>query len=44
VPYADDRELVMEILKFGADVEVLGPEILRAKVKGQIEAARKAYR
>ena len=44
VPYADDRELVMEILKFGPDVEVLGPEILRAKVKGQIEAARKAYR
>jgi len=44
VPYADDRELVMEILKFGADVEVLGPEILRAKVKGQIEAAREAYR
>ncbi|HTL25344.1 MAG TPA: YafY family protein, partial [Burkholderiales bacterium] len=25
VPYADDRELVMEVLKFGPDVEVLGP-------------------
>jgi predicted DNA-binding transcriptional regulator YafY len=44
VPYADDRELVMEILKFGADVEVLAPVVLRVKVKEQIEAARKAYR
>ena len=44
VPYADDRELIMEILKFGADVEVLSPVVLRVKVKEQIEAARKAYR
>lgn len=44
VPYADDRELVMEILKFGADVEVLAPEVLRAKVKQQLLAAGKVYR
>ena len=44
VPYADDRELVMEILKFGADVEVLGPETLRLKVKAQLDAARRSYR
>ena len=44
VPYADDRELVMEILKFGPDVEVLGPEVLRAKVKQQLQAAGRAYR
>jgi len=44
VPYADDRELVMEILKFGPEVEVLGPEALRATVKAQLEAARQAYR
>src|SRR5688572_21974858 len=43
VPYADDRELVMEILKFGADVEVLGPERLRKKISSQLEAARERY-
>jgi len=31
-PYADHRELIMDILKFGADVEVLGPATLRKKV------------
>ena len=25
VPYSDDRELVMDILKFGPEVEVRGP-------------------
>ncbi len=29
VPFADSRELLMDILKYGADVEVLGPEALR---------------
>jgi predicted DNA-binding transcriptional regulator YafY len=43
VPYADDRELVMEILKFGPDVEVLAPERLRRKIGAQLEAARKKY-
>ena len=31
-PYADHRELVMDILKFGADVEVLAPTDLRERV------------
>jgi predicted DNA-binding transcriptional regulator YafY len=39
IPYAHDRELLMEILKFGADVEVLGPEGLRTRV---VEALRNA--
>ena len=43
VPYADDRELVMEVLKFGPDVEVLGPESLRRKIRTQLQAARKPY-
>jgi len=43
VPYADDRELVMEILKFGADVEVLGPDVLRRKISKQLETARRKY-
>lgn len=36
VPYADDRELVMEVLRYGADVEVLGPPELREEVAGRI--------
>ena len=43
VPYADDRELVMEILKYGADVEVLAPPALRDKLKQQLELAGKRY-
>jgi len=36
LPYADDRELVMDILKFGADVEVLSPASLKKRVKTEI--------
>ena len=36
LPYADDRELIMDILKFGADVEVLGPAGLKRRVREQI--------
>ena len=43
VPYADDRELLMDILKFGADVEVLAPASLRAKVRDTLKAAAKRY-
>ncbi|MCF8174292.1 MAG: YafY family transcriptional regulator [Burkholderiaceae bacterium] len=31
-PYADHRELIMDILKFGADVEVLAPPDLRQRL------------
>jgi predicted DNA-binding transcriptional regulator YafY len=44
IPYADDRELVMEILKYGADVEVLAPPTLRHKVIEILMDAAKAYR
>lgn len=36
LPYADDRELIMDILKFGADVVVLGPAALKRRVKVEI--------
>ena len=36
LPYADDRELIMDILKFGAEVEVLGPAALKKRVKAEI--------
>jgi predicted DNA-binding transcriptional regulator YafY len=43
VPYANDRELVMEILKFGFDVEVLAPPSLRARVTETLKKAASAY-
>jgi predicted DNA-binding transcriptional regulator YafY len=44
LPYAEDRELVMEILKFGADVEVLAPSGLRQRVADALKAAAQRYR
>jgi predicted DNA-binding transcriptional regulator YafY len=43
IPYSREPELVMDILKYGADVEVLAPESLRAAVAAQITAAAKLY-
>lgn len=43
LPYADDRELVMDILKFGADVEVLSPAILKKRVKAEISRMTSRY-
>ena len=43
VPYSHDRELLMEILKFGADVEVLAPEALRRRVAESLKKAASRY-
>ena len=43
VPYADDRELVMEILKHGPDVEVLAPASLRKRVADSHKDAARRY-
>jgi predicted DNA-binding transcriptional regulator YafY len=43
IPYADDRELVMEILKYGADVEVVQPAALRERVGDAIRKAAQRY-
>jgi predicted DNA-binding transcriptional regulator YafY len=43
VPYSDPRELVMDILKYGADVEVVRPAALRRLVAGQLEKAARRY-
>jgi predicted DNA-binding transcriptional regulator YafY len=41
-PYSDDRELIGDIMRFGADVQVLEPKELRSKVqKGFLAAAAK---
>jgi predicted DNA-binding transcriptional regulator YafY len=43
VPFGQDRELQMEILRYGADVEVLGPEFLRDRVKAALSDALEGY-
>jgi predicted DNA-binding transcriptional regulator YafY len=44
VPYSDPRELVLDILRHGADVEVVAPEALRATVAGKLRGAADCYR
>jgi len=36
LPFSDTRELLMDILKYGADIEVLGPASLRAAVVDEV--------
>jgi len=43
IPYADHRELVMDILRYGPDVEVLGPDALREKVRKKLQESLKKY-
>jgi len=43
IPFREDQELVMDILRHGASVEVIAPEGLREKVAGQLRAAADIY-
>lgn len=43
IPFSDGRELVMDLLKFGSDVEVLAPESLRNAVVAEMKAALRRY-
>ena len=43
VPYHDARELVMDILRHGSEVEVIGPPPLRDKVISQLREAIHRY-
>lgn len=43
IPYADHRELIMDILKHGAHCEVLGPKGLREAVAGEVRKMAKRY-
>ena len=43
VPYRDERELVMDILRHGAEVEVIEPNALRDAVAKQLRAALGRY-
>jgi hypothetical protein len=44
IPFNDSRELIMDILKHGAEVEVIAPEFLREAVIKQIAAMQKMYK
>src|SRR5690606_2815880 len=43
VPYSDDRELIQDILRYGPEVEVLGPKSLRRKVAERLRKAVANY-
>jgi len=43
IPYSQDTELIMDILKHGPEVEVLEPPDLRRKVIDRIEAMGRVY-
>lgn len=43
LPYSTDQELLMEILRHGASVEVLEPAELRRKVRDEYKKAEKIY-
>jgi predicted DNA-binding transcriptional regulator YafY len=44
VPYSRPEELVMDILKYGPEVEVVGPKDLRGRVAKTLQAAAERYR
>lgn len=43
VPYSDDTELILDVLRYGPDVEVLAPESLRREVAERLHRAAQQY-
>lgn len=43
LPYSDPRELLMDILRYGPDVEILGPKELRNTARRLLEETLKHY-
>jgi len=43
LPYADDTELLMDVLRHGEHVEVVGPPVLRAAIQGRLARAAAHY-
>lgn len=43
VPYADDRELIMDILKYGGDCQVVEPKVLRDRVIAEFRRGLSQY-
>jgi predicted DNA-binding transcriptional regulator YafY len=44
IPYGDERELILDILRQGADCEVLSPDTLRSEVVRRLKDALKSYK
>ena len=43
IPFSDNRELVMDILRHGAEVKVIAPQKLRKRVEQELRSALKHY-
>lgn len=43
IPYSDERELIGDVLRFGADVEVIRPVELRKRIASVLAAALRKY-
>lgn len=43
IPYSDPRELIMDVLKYGEDAEVIRPKVLREQVANRLEKALGNY-
>jgi predicted DNA-binding transcriptional regulator YafY len=43
IPYSDERELMGDLLRFGADVEVMAPPDLRSRIKRALHEAVGRY-
>jgi predicted DNA-binding transcriptional regulator YafY len=43
IPYSDDRELLMDILRHGPEVEVIAPTKLRSRLQKELKAALTHY-
>ena len=43
VPYSDPRELIMDIMRYGSEVEVLAPETLKVEIIKQLKAVLALY-
>ena len=43
VPYSDDRELIMDIMRYGGDCEVVEPEALRGRVTEELRKGHARY-
>ena len=43
IPYKHPQELIMDILKYGAEVEVIAPQSLREQIENTIKTMKKIY-
>ncbi len=43
IPFSDSRELIMDILKHGAEVKVISPSFLQKRVKEEIDKMKNNY-